>query len=145
VAQREFPAAERDFARALELDADYEPALREAGYGKLEQRDYAAAAEHLARAVKLDPVNAATHLMLGVAYLEQQQREAAERSLKQALKINPLGAVRAHIHLANLYSGERRYSEAVSELQIYLTYAPNAPDAAQIKAAQEAMRARIKN
>lgn len=144
LASRKYAEAIKEFTRAIELNESYEPALREAGYCLLEQRDYKTATDYLGRAVKLDPLNASSHLMLGISYLEQKQDEAAESALKQALRINPLGAVRAHIHLANLYSAQHRYREAVDELQIYLNALPTAPDAAQIKAAQDAMRARIK-
>lgn len=144
IAARELKQAASDFAQALKINESYEAALRDAGYCALETGDHTQAAEYLEKAIKEDPTNAVSYLLLGIARLgEGGHQEEAEAALKQAIKLNPLGAARAHIHLANLYSGEHRYAEAVDELQIYLTMTPGAPDAAQIKAAQDSMRARI--
>ncbi|HEV3469473.1 MAG TPA: tetratricopeptide repeat protein [Pyrinomonadaceae bacterium] len=119
-ARRELGEAASDFGRALELNAHYEAALRGAGYCKLEAREFAQAAEFFERAAAVEPLNAGTHLLLGVAHLELGRRDEARRSLRRALEIDPKGAVRAHVHLANLLASERRYEEAADELRLYL-------------------------
>jgi len=119
-ARRELAEAARDFDRALKLNPRHEAALRGAGYCKLEAREFAQAAEFFERAVAVEPSNAGTHLLLGVARLELGRREEARKSLRRALEIDPKGAVRAHVHLANLLALEHRYAEAADELRLYL-------------------------
>lgn len=119
-ARRQLTEAASDFERALKLNPRSEAALRGAGYCKLEARQFAQAAEFFERAVAVGPLNAGTHLLLGVANLELGRREEARASLRRALEIDPKGALRAHVHLANLLALERRYAEAADELRLYL-------------------------
>ncbi|HYN84506.1 MAG TPA: tetratricopeptide repeat protein [Pyrinomonadaceae bacterium] len=118
--RRELAEAEKDFGRALEVNAHYEAALRGAGYCKLEAREFARAAEFFERAAAVEPLNAGTHLLLGVANFELGRREEARKSLRRALEIDPKGAVRAHVHLANLLALEHKYEEAADELRLYI-------------------------
>lgn len=120
VARGELAAAASDFERALSVDAHYEPALRGAGYCKLEAREFAPAAEYFERAAAVEPANASTHLLLGVADMELGRRDDARKALRLALEIDPKRAVRAHIHLANLYAAEHLYEQAADELRVYL-------------------------
>lgn len=119
-ARRELAAAAKDFERALKLDAHHAAALRGAGYCKLEGREFDRAAEFFERAAAVEPSNASTYLLLGVAKLEQGRREEARAALRRALELDPKGAVRAHVHLANLLAAEKRYGEAADELRLYL-------------------------
>lgn len=119
-ARRELAEAAKDFERALKLNAHDEAALRGAGYCRLEGREFARAVEYFERAAVVEPANASTHLLLGVANLELGRREQAGKSLRRALELDPKRAVRAHVHLANLYASERRYAEAADELRLYL-------------------------
>ncbi len=141
VAQSRIVEAAKDFDQAIKIDGNHERALRGAGYCKLEQRRFAEAISYLERAIAVDPLNAASYLLLGIASFELDQREQAEQALQQALKINPAGAIRAHIHLANLYARERRYEEAAAELEKYLMANPATPEADKLRAAQAQMRA----
>lgn len=145
VARRELRAAAADFERALRANARYEPALRGAGYCKLEARDFAGAADYLGRAATADPARAGTHLLLGVALLELDRRDDAHQSLQQALKLDPGGASRAHIHLANLYARERRFREAADELRLYLETAVADPEAPEMRKVEARWRALAEN
>lgn len=119
-ARRELKDAAEDFERALSVNAHHEASLRGAGYCKLEAREFERAAEFFERAAAVEPLNASTHLLLGVANLELGRREASRKSLRRALEIDPKGAVRAHVHLANLLALEHRYAEAADELRLYI-------------------------
>jgi tetratricopeptide (TPR) repeat protein len=141
VSTHELAKAAADFERALKINPLYEPALRGAGYCKLEAREFARAAQYLEQAVTADPGNASSHLLLGIANLELDHREQAEQSLRQALKIDALRAVRAHIHLANLYARERHYRKAADELRAYIDEMPSDPGVDELKKVEAQWRA----
>jgi tetratricopeptide (TPR) repeat protein len=142
VSMRELAKAAGDFDRALVLNPLYEPALRGAGYCKLEGKEFAQAVQYLERAVTAEPGNANTYLLLGIANLELDRREPARQALQQSLKINAERAVRAHIHLANLYARERQYQKAADELRTYIESAPFDPSADELRKIEAQWRAR---
>lgn len=144
VARREMAEAAQDFERALAVNAHYEPALRGAGYCKLEGREFVQAAEYFERAAAVEPLNPSTHLLLGVADLELGRREEARKALQRALEIDPNRAVRAHIHLANLYASEHRYEEAADELRVYLKAAIMDPKLDEMRQVEARWRALAK-
>ncbi|HEX8474508.1 MAG TPA: carboxypeptidase regulatory-like domain-containing protein [Pyrinomonadaceae bacterium] len=142
VSQRELVKAAADFDRALKANGRYEPALRGAGYCKLEGKEFAQAATYLEQAATADPANATTLLLLGISNLELDRREPARQALEQALKIDALRAIRAHIHLANLYAREHQYRRAADELHIYLESVPTDPGADELRKIEAQWRAR---
>jgi tetratricopeptide (TPR) repeat protein len=142
VTKRELAKAAADFARALKLNERYEPALRGMGYCKLEAGEFAEAAKYLEQAATADPGNATTHMLLGIANLGLDRREEARQSLEQALKIDGLRAIRAHIHLANLYAREHQYRRAADELHIYIESVPTDPGVEELKKIEAQWRAR---
>ena len=134
--------AAEDFARALKANPRYGPALRGAGYCKLEQREFEESARYLEQATTAQPTDANAYLLLGIAYLELDRREQAEASLLKALSFNTERALRAHIHLGNLYARGGRYKEAADELRKYLDARPNDPAAAELTEVEAKWRAR---
>lgn len=141
VQQRKLPEAAADFVRALKINPHYGPALRGAGYCKLENREYAEAIEYLQRATTAEPNNANTYLLLGIAHLELDHREAARLTLFKSLSFNSQHESRAYIYLGKLYAREQLYKEAADQLQKYLEANPTAPDAAEIKEIESKWRA----
>ncbi|HEY0379791.1 MAG TPA: tetratricopeptide repeat protein [Pyrinomonadaceae bacterium] len=141
VSTRELAKAAADFERALKINPLYEPALRGAGYCKLEGKEFAQAAQYLEQAVTADPGNASSLLLLGIANLELDHREQAAQALRQALKIDALRAVRAHIHLANLYAREHQYRKAADELRAYIDEMPSDPGVNELKKVEAQWRA----
>ncbi|HEX7317299.1 MAG TPA: tetratricopeptide repeat protein [Pyrinomonadaceae bacterium] len=131
-----------DFARALKVNPRYGPALRGAGYCKLEKREFEEAARYLEQATTARPDDANAYLLLGIAYLELDRREQAESALVKALSFNTRRELRAHIHLGNLYARAGRYGEAADELRKYLDANPSDPDAAALKEVEAKWRAR---
>jgi tetratricopeptide (TPR) repeat protein len=129
LAMGQVSAAAQDFARALELNARCEPALRGSGLCKFQQGSFEDAAEDFERAAAEAPGNPMNHLLLGIANSALGRHAAAHASLGKALSLDPVGAVRAHVHLANLWIKQDRPREAIAELEAYLAAAPNAPDA----------------
>ncbi len=143
IAMGRAPDAAADFARALELNSRYGPALRGSGICKFQQGKYAEAVQDLARAADAEPGNATVYLFMGTSYVALDRREPARAALEKALSLDPSAAVRAHVHLANLYLKENRLQEAAGELQAYLKIVPDAPDAEKLRAIEAQLRARL--
>jgi Tfp pilus assembly protein PilF len=135
-------AAAEDFARALKVNPRYGPALRGAGYCKLERREFPESAKYLEQATAARPDDANAYLLLGIAYLEQDRRGQAEGALLKALSFDTRRELRAHIHLGNLYAREGRYEDAAEQLRKYLEANPADPDSARLKEVEARWRAR---
>ncbi len=141
VFQQKLEEACADFTQALKINAHYGPALRGAGYCKLEKGEFAEAVRYFEQSISADPTSANTHLLLGVANLQLDRREAAKAALLKALSFNP-PPLRAHIHLANLYAKEHLYQQAADELRKYLDAEPNIQDKANLEAIEAQWRTR---
>ncbi len=133
--------ASGDFAKALELNERYGPALRGAGMCRFQQGKHIEAIQFLTRAADAEPGNAMNFLFMGVANLALDQREQARAALLKALSIDPVGANRAHVHLASLSMKENHPREAIREIETYLEAAPNPPDAEKLRAVLAQLRA----
>jgi tetratricopeptide (TPR) repeat protein len=137
--------AQKDFARALEINGGYAPALRGAGICEFAEGDHVKAIRDLERTVLEEPRDAIAHLFLGLANLALNRGEAARTALQKALSLDPKDSVRAHVHLANLDLKENRPLEAAAELEAYLAAVPNAQDAKRLRLLLAQIRAQTKN
>jgi tetratricopeptide (TPR) repeat protein len=142
VSQRKLEEAAADFDSALKINDHYGPALRGAGYCKLEKKEFADAIELFEKSIFTDPNNANTHLLMGIANLELDRREPARDALQKALSFDTQPVPRAHIYLANLYARERQYLKAADELHKYIEADPTAADVAEMKVIEAKWRAR---
>lgn len=131
-----------EFARALKVNPRYGPALRGAGYCRLEKREFEEAAKYLEQATAARADDANAYLLLGIAYLELDRREQAEGALLKALGFNTQRELRAHIYLGNLYARAGRYREAADQLRKYLDANPTDPAAANLTEVEAKWRAR---
>ena len=61
-----------------------------------------------------------------------------------AVTMGPESAVRAHIHLAEIFAQEQKFKEAADEIRAYLKAKPDAADAASLRKMEEDWRARSK-
>jgi Tfp pilus assembly protein PilF len=122
------------FASAVKLAPD-EPVLR-INYGILliRQKKYAEAEAQLARAVELDAESAAARLHRGHALIRLGRGTEAESELRLAVQLGGPGAALAHRYLGALYVERGDDARATVELEEYLRLAPDAADAAQVRA-----------
>ncbi len=99
------PGAEREFRRALDLQADYFPAL--AGLGNLLARsgDDAAAMPLLRRAIQSTPLAYQGHFLLGSALNRARQFEEARTELEQASKLGGENEPQVFYQLARALGG----------------------------------------
>ncbi len=121
--------AAADFARALELNDRYEPALRGLGICYFQDGRLEDAIVYFERAVSEAPSNAVDRLFLGICNARLGRSDVARAALHRALAIDPIGAARAHVYLAHLSIQEDKPQDAIAELEAYLTALPGAPDA----------------
>lgn len=130
----ELDAASDAFDSAVKLAPD-EPVLR-INYGILlvRRKKYAEAETHLARAVALDEKNAAARLHRGHALIRLGRGAEAEAELLLAVKLGGSGVALAHRYLGALYVERGDDARAAAALEEYLRLAPDAADAAQVRA-----------
>jgi len=89
-------------------------------------------------AVRLDPRNAITCYLIGVTFYRAHSYRIAEESLKEALNIDRRMAAARQV-LTNVYIRQRRWKDALDQIDVYLAENPAAPDRSQM----EAIRAKV--
>jgi tetratricopeptide (TPR) repeat protein len=112
----DWPKADREFRRAIELNPNYAQAhiwdaLYFVAMGQPDQ-----ALQHALRAQELDPVSLMAHVELGRVYYRNRQYDKAVASLKHALELDPYFA-RAHTSLGMVWTAQKNYPEAIRESQ----------------------------
>jgi TolB-like protein/lipoprotein NlpI len=111
----DWPGAEREFRRALELNPNYAMAHHWYGMhylapmGKL-----AEAITEMQRAVELDPVSPVINTNLGAAYYFGRQDDRAIEQFRKALELDPEFGF-AHRYLMDVYAEKGMFREAIEE------------------------------
>lgn len=133
------------FDAAVKLAPD-EPVLR-INYGILlvRRKKYAEAETQLARAVALDEKNTAARLHRGHALIRLGRGAEAEAELRAAVKLGGPAAALAHRYLGALYVERGDDARAIAALEEYLRLAPDAADAAQVRAVLAGLKPAKKN
>jgi tetratricopeptide (TPR) repeat protein len=114
--ERDFPGADKELRRAIELNPNY-PAAHQfyADYLKAMGR-FDEALREMRRALELDPVSLAINTGLGhVLYLSRQYDRAIEQ-YRAALALDP-SFVQAHLWFGRPYLEKGLYDEAIAELR----------------------------
>lgn len=127
--------------KAIALDARYvNPYVRLAWVESWAQ-NWAEAADLTERALALDPITFFDAYYLNVlANYNLRNFELAEKRAKQYVRLDSVRLYpRVHLVLANIAAGRNDPAASMVELQNYLKYAPNAPDAASIRARIKAL------
>lgn len=114
--REDWPAAEREFRRALELDDNYVPghqwwALYLAAQGRMDE-----AVKTMQFSQLIDPLSPSVHAGLGYMYYLARDYEQAVRQAQVALQLNPNFMV-AHAVLGWSYVEEKKFPEAIRELE----------------------------
>jgi Flp pilus assembly protein TadD len=128
---------------ACKLNADLTQARLNLGIALLESKQFAPAEEHLREAVKQNNNSATAHMYLGIALLRQTKFDEAEKELLVATEANASQLGMANYYLGGLYWKKKDYPRAVEQLEKYLAYTPNAPDAERVRATIKEFRSRI--
>jgi tetratricopeptide (TPR) repeat protein len=111
-----WPAAEQEFRRALELDENYVPAhqwfaLYLAAQGRMDE-----SLQQMRFAQKIDPLSPSVHAGLGyIDYFDHNYEQAVQQA-RVALQLNPNLMV-AHAVLGWSYLEQKKFPEAINELE----------------------------
>jgi serine/threonine protein kinase/Flp pilus assembly protein TadD len=111
----DFPGAERELKRALELDprSGLAHTLYGINLGAVGRADEAIAESK--RGLDLDPLSAVISADLGDAYYFARQYDQAIEQLRKTLELDP-NIPFAHLRLAQAYAQEGRYAETITQL-----------------------------
>jgi len=114
--QEDWPAAEKEFQRALELDDNYVPshqwyALYLAAMGRANE-----SVNQMLYAQRLDPLSPSVHAGLAYIYYFAHDYEQAIQQANVALKLNE-NSMAAHAVIGWAYTEQRKYADAIQELQ----------------------------
>jgi tetratricopeptide (TPR) repeat protein len=120
--------AENEYLRAVDLRADYFPALLNLGRTEVAQKKYEIAIDVLNRAVKLRPTSADANYLLGESYLQIKKGSLAVGYLNEALRLDPKGMAEVHLRLARLYDAAGLKDKAVTEYEAFLKKRPDYAD-----------------
>jgi tetratricopeptide (TPR) repeat protein len=131
---KNFDEAEQDYLKALQLQANYKPALVNLGRLRIALRNFNGAIEVLVRAVKTDPKSAQANYFLGEAYLQVKLGSKAVPYLNEAIRLDPAGMAEAHLRLAALYNARGMKDKAAAEYSAFLKQRPDYPERKKLEA-----------
>lgn len=122
----DWPAAEQEHQRALQLNENYAPAHHWYGIDLTQVGRFAEAGEALARAIALDPMDVATHSHIArLRYFERKSPEAI-KALRKIVRADPgYGPAQYFLALALAQTGEN--DAAINSLQAAALLAPDHP------------------
>ena len=112
----DWPAAEKEFKRALELNRNFAYAHQMYGRSLSFVGRYDDAQRELEQARQLDPLSVVVNAYIGQVYLHARQYDRAEEQFRKTLRIDP-NHVLTHHNLGELYLAQERPEEAVKELE----------------------------
>lgn len=122
----DWPQADREYRRAIELNAGYAIVHDWYAYNLslMEQHDRALAEIEIARA--LDPVSIAINRDVGTMYLLARQYDRAVEWYRRALELDPSAAV-AHWQLGLTVEGQQHFDVAIAEFRAAVDLANDNP------------------
>lgn len=131
--QGKLDEAAEELHRAIEIDPkSFNPNLN-LGIVLVHQHKFSEAAAILKVAVSLDSSSPAARLYNGFALEGLEDLEEAERELKSAYDLGGTGYAVALFHLGQVYMNKGDRQKAVLAFERYLSEAPNARNAGQVK------------
>jgi eukaryotic-like serine/threonine-protein kinase len=116
----DWPAAEKDFRRALELNPNYATAHQWYASYLLQMGRYDDATEEIKRAQQLDPLSLIINANKGYYLYFARRYDAAIEQYRKTLEIDPNFGV-GRFYLAQAYVQKKMYAEAVAEFQKLIT------------------------
>lgn len=130
---------------ACKLDPEAFTSRLNLGVALLESKQFSEAEEQLREALKRNANAQTAHMYLGITLLRLKKFEEAEKELLIAAQSNVAQLSMANYYLGGLYWKKQDYPRAVEQLEKYLTFNPNAPDAERVRATVKDLRSRMPN
>jgi Tfp pilus assembly protein PilF len=131
--QKNFAAAEKSYAKAIEVRPDYISAQVSLARLRLAQKNNEGALAVLEPALKIDPKSATVNYFLGEAYLGLKKGSMAITYMNEAIKLDPAGMANAHLRLATLYHLGGYKDRAAIEYNEFLKKKPEYPEAQRMR------------
>jgi Tfp pilus assembly protein PilF len=139
---KELDAAAQALGSALKLMPEDYATLLTYGIVLFERRQFTEAEEQLRRALRKNSSSPSAHYYLGLALLKRNSYEEAERELQSAIASGGESIAMAYYYLGGIYWGKHEYRKAADALETYLRLAPQAENAARLRATIKELRAK---
>jgi Tfp pilus assembly protein PilF len=112
------------------------------GIALLEAKHEKEAEEQLRESLKRNNSIPSAHMYLGIALLRLHQFDEAQKELEIATAVNASHLGMANYYLGGIYWRKQDYVRAAEQLEKYLQFSPNAPDAERVRATIKDLRGR---
>ena len=127
--QRNFPAAEQFFQKAVNSSLAQERALLELGYVRVESNQPAAAVQTLEKALQINAASERGHLLLANAYMQLREYPKAQEHAQRAAAFNSENTASARTLLAQILAAQGNREGARLEFEGVLREYPKSPSA----------------
>ncbi|HEV2913923.1 MAG TPA: tetratricopeptide repeat protein [Pyrinomonadaceae bacterium] len=111
------------------------------GYVLMQKKQFVQAEAELRRALELKPSSATGHLYYGKVFIKLGKYPEAEKELQQVISLGGEDVIMAHRYLGALYIEQKKNAQAAESLEKYLSLAPKAKDADQVREIVKQLRA----
>jgi tetratricopeptide (TPR) repeat protein len=134
MSQQKFENARDVFTKAVAVNSRSFNGWYGLSYANYALKQAGPAVEAAQRAVSLNSQSADAQLFCGLSLRQAKRYGEAEKSLRQADKLSKGQSADVHWNLALLYAHNlKRYNDAATELELYLTVTPDHPNAEGIR------------
>jgi serine/threonine-protein kinase len=123
----DWPGAEKEYKRAVEINQSYSDAHLMYGLYLSAMERFDEAHAEVRRAHELDPLSLAKIMGIGDVYYHQRQYDRAIEQYRRALEMDPNSGF-AHWALGNAYVQKGMYEEAILEYQKSIPLSGDSPD-----------------
>ncbi|HET6978066.1 MAG TPA: tetratricopeptide repeat protein [Pyrinomonadaceae bacterium] len=127
---------------ACKLNPDAYASRLNLGIALLEAKREKEAEEQLRESLKRNNNVPSAHMYLGIALLRLNQIDEAEKELVIATAVNASHLGMANYYLGGIYWKKQDYARAADQLEKYLQFSPNAPDAERVRTTIKDLRSR---
>jgi serine/threonine protein kinase/tetratricopeptide (TPR) repeat protein len=123
----DWPNAEREYRRAIELNQSNSDAHLMYGYYLASMERFDEAHVEMKRAQELDPLSLAKIIGTGEIFFQQRRHDQALEQYRKALEMDPNSGL-AHWGIGNVYVQKAMYEEAISEYKKAIPLSGDSPD-----------------
>lgn len=123
---RDWPTAEREYKRAIELNPNYPTAHQWYAVFLMSAGRFDEALAENTRAQQLDPLSLPINMTLGWVLLNARQYDQSAEQLRKTMEMDP-NFLLAHHRLGLVYEQQRKYEEAIAEFKQVVKLSPGKP------------------
>lgn len=124
----DFPAAEREFKRAIELNPNDSLAHSNLSCKFKALRRYPEEIAEARRGQELDPLSAFANMELGEAFYQARRYDEAIEQIRKTVELDAYFFVSYHVR-ARAYEQKKMYAEAIADCQEWMKIFPDDPNA----------------